>query len=108
MAMEIAPLGNRRPLRWLVDPDVVGLLALLLLVVVVFGATADNFLTASTFTSVAFQLPELGLLTLAMLVRHFRQLLQARALLDLRLPLDGGASGRLSAGWTRRRQSARR
>jgi DNA polymerase-3 subunit delta len=33
---------------------------------------------------------------LALMVRHFRQLLQARALLDARLPLDGSAAGRLS------------
>lgn len=36
-------------------------------------------------------------LLLAMLVRHFRQLLQARALLDARISLDGSAAGRLSA-----------
>jgi simple sugar transport system permease protein len=47
---------------------VAGLLALLLVVVVLFGVTADGFLSVSTFTSIAFQLPELGLLTLAMLM----------------------------------------
>ena len=52
----------------LIDGDVLGLLVLLLVVVVVFGVTADGFLTASTFTSIAFQLPELGLLSLAMLM----------------------------------------
>lgn len=36
-------------------------------------------------------------LLLAMLVRHFRQLLQARALIDARISLDGSAAGRLSA-----------
>ncbi len=35
-------------------------------------------------------------LLLSMLVRHFRQLLQARALLDARLSLDGNAAGSLS------------
>ncbi len=52
----------------LIDADVAGLLALLLVVIVLFSATADGFLSVSTFTSVAFQLPELGLLTLAMLM----------------------------------------
>lgn len=48
--------------------DVGGLLLLLVLVVALFGLTADRFLTPATFTSIAFQLPELGLLTLAMLI----------------------------------------
>jgi simple sugar transport system permease protein len=51
-----------------IDGDVLGLLALLVLVVALFGATAPNFLSESTFASVAFQLPELGLLSLAMLM----------------------------------------
>jgi simple sugar transport system permease protein len=51
-----------------IDRDVVGLLVLLLLVVVLFGVTTPNFLSAGTFASVAFQMPELGLLTLAMLM----------------------------------------
>ena len=34
----------------------------------VFGVTVDNFLSPTTFTSIAFQLPELGLLSLAMLM----------------------------------------
>lgn len=37
-------------------------------VMLVFGLLADNFLSSGTFGSVAFQLPELGLLTLAMLL----------------------------------------
>lgn len=49
-------------------PEVPGLLGFLLLVVVVFGLFAPNFLTLANFGSVAFQLPELGLLTLAMLM----------------------------------------
>ena len=48
--------------------EVLGLLAFLLAVIVLFGLTAPNFLTVANFGSVAFQLPELGLLTLAMLV----------------------------------------
>lgn len=49
-------------------PEVPGLLGFLVLVVVVFGLFAPNFLTAANFGSIAFQLPELGLLTLAMLM----------------------------------------
>ncbi|MDQ0456329.1 ABC transporter permease [Rhizobium paknamense] len=37
-------------------------------VMLIFGLAADNFLSMATFGSVAFQLPELGLLTLAMLL----------------------------------------
>lgn len=49
-------------------PEVPGLLGFLALVLVVFGLTAPNFLTGANFGSIAFQLPELGLLTLAMLM----------------------------------------
>ena len=56
------------PRAGLFDRDVLGLLGFLVVVVAVFGVSADNFLSASTFTSIAFQLPELGLLTLAMLM----------------------------------------
>ncbi len=48
--------------------EVPGLLGFLALVVAVFGLTAPNFLTAANFNSIAYQLPELGLLTLAMLI----------------------------------------
>lgn len=48
--------------------EVPGLLGFLALVVAIFGATAPNFLTAANFGSIAYQLPELGLLTLAMLI----------------------------------------
>lgn len=48
--------------------DMAGPLAALLIVLVVFGLTSPQFLTAATFGSVAFQLPELGILTLAMLL----------------------------------------
>jgi simple sugar transport system permease protein len=47
--------------------DVSGLLGLFALLVVAFGLTTPQFLTAANFDSIAFQLPELGLLTLAML-----------------------------------------
>ena len=49
-------------------PEVPGLLGFLALVVVVFGLTAPNFLTAANLGSIAYQLPELGILTLAMLI----------------------------------------
>ncbi len=48
--------------------DMAGPLVAFVAVMVVFGTLADNFLSAGTFGSVAFQLPELGLLTLAMLL----------------------------------------
>jgi len=54
--------------RHLIQGDVAGLLVFLIVVILAFGATADNFLSAGAFTSIAFQLPELGLLTLAMLM----------------------------------------
>jgi simple sugar transport system permease protein len=68
MSTKIVGRNERSRFAHLIDGDVAGLLALLLVVVVLFGVTADGFLSASTFTSVAFQLPELGLLTLAMLM----------------------------------------
>jgi simple sugar transport system permease protein len=46
----------------------VGLLLALLAVVILFGFLSPRFLSRATFDSVAFQLPELGLLTLAMLM----------------------------------------
>ncbi|WP_337270375.1 ABC transporter permease [Oryzifoliimicrobium ureilyticus] len=48
--------------------DMAGPLVAFVAVMLVFGLEADNFLSAGTFGSVAFQLPELGLLTLAMLL----------------------------------------
>ena len=47
--------------------EVPGLLGLLALTVVAFGLTTPHFLSAANFDSIAFQLPDLGLLTLAML-----------------------------------------
>ncbi len=48
--------------------EIAGLLAVLLALVVLLSLTSDRFLSAATFTSIAFQLPELGLLALAMLI----------------------------------------
>jgi simple sugar transport system permease protein len=47
---------------------VIGLVGFLLLVVTVFSLATPQFLTVANFGSMAFQLPELGLLTLAMLM----------------------------------------
>jgi simple sugar transport system permease protein len=47
---------------------VIGLVGFLLLVVMVFSLATPQFLTVANFGSMAFQLPELGLLTLAMLM----------------------------------------
>lgn len=48
--------------------DMAGPLAALAAVLIVFGFASPHFLTGATFGSVAFQLPELGILTLAMLM----------------------------------------
>jgi simple sugar transport system permease protein len=47
---------------------VLGLIGFLVLVVLAFGFASPQFLTSANFDSIAFQLPELGLLTLAMLM----------------------------------------
>jgi simple sugar transport system permease protein len=47
--------------------DVAGLLGVFALTVIAFGLTSPQFLSAANFDSMGFQLPELGLLTLAML-----------------------------------------
>jgi simple sugar transport system permease protein len=60
--------GTFATLRKLIGAEVLGLLGFLLLVVVAFAMTAPQFLTAANFQSMAFQLPVLGLLTLAMLI----------------------------------------
>lgn len=52
----------------LLGTEIVGPGLALLAVVLFFGMAAPKFLSAGTFGSVAFQLPELGLLTLAMLL----------------------------------------
>ena len=45
-----------------------GLLGFLILVVIAFSLTAPQFLTFANLNSMAFQLPDIGLLTLAMLM----------------------------------------
>ena len=49
-------------------PEVLGLTVFLLVVMLVFSFLSDRFLTGANFGSVAVQLPELGILTLAMLL----------------------------------------
>jgi simple sugar transport system permease protein len=51
-----------------VSADVAGLLGFLVLVIAVMSFASDRFFSESTFVSVAFQLPELGFFTLAMLM----------------------------------------
>ena len=48
--------------------EYLGLGLLLIAVIVLFGWTTPRFLTLATFQSIAFQMPELGILTLAMLI----------------------------------------
>ncbi|AOK20380.1 sugar ABC transporter permease [Burkholderia cepacia] len=52
----------------LIPADVAGLLGFLALVVAAMSVASDQFLKGGTFVSIAFQLPELGLFTLAMLM----------------------------------------
>ena len=59
-----APVQRKRP----IDSEVIALVGFLVLVVALFGILSDHFFSATTFQSIAFQLPELGLLTLAMLM----------------------------------------
>ncbi len=61
-------IESYRKLRDLVGAEVLGLVAFLVIVVAAFSLATPRFLTTENFGSIAFQLPELGLLTLAMLV----------------------------------------
>ena len=58
----------RRGLAAKLGAETLGLGLALIIVVTVFSILSPRFLTLATFNSVAFQLPELGLLTLAMLM----------------------------------------
>ena len=60
--------GGRRGLAAKLGSETLGLGLALIIVVTVFSILSPRFLTLATFNSVAFQLPELGLLTLAMLM----------------------------------------
>ena len=59
--------NHRTPKRFF-DGEVVGLLIFLIAVVVAFSLASPNFLTGTNLSSMAIQLPALGLLTLAMLI----------------------------------------
>jgi simple sugar transport system permease protein len=59
----ITPLSNLKS-----DPPVTGLLGFLAVVCITFSLASPQFLTLANLDSIAFQLPELGLLTLAMLM----------------------------------------
>lgn len=61
-------LTNRRNTHRYFDGDVIGLLIFLIVVVVAFSLATPNFLTLKNLSSMAIQLPALGLLTLAMLI----------------------------------------
>ncbi len=51
------------------DPTVTMLSALILLAAIVFGALSpSNFLSGDTLRAIAFQMPELGILALAMMI----------------------------------------
>ncbi|MER8924045.1 ABC transporter permease [Mesorhizobium sp. M0802] len=60
--------GFLRRLAGTLGAENIGLLLALILVIAFFGSLSPRFLSKATFESVAFQLPELGLLTLAMLM----------------------------------------
>ena len=60
--------GGWRELSAKIGTETLGLGLALIAVIAVFSFLSPRFLTLATFNSVAFQLPELGLLTLAMLM----------------------------------------
>ena len=59
---------NHRNIKYYFEGEVAGLLIFLIAVVVAFSLASPNFLTATNLSSMAIQLPALGLLTLAMLI----------------------------------------
>jgi simple sugar transport system permease protein len=60
--------SSQRAATSLIPADVAGLLGFLVLIIAVLSFASDRFFSESTFVSVAFQLPELGFFTLAMLM----------------------------------------
>ena len=71
-AVRDPPAGPRpiavRGLAGALGPETLGLAGALIAVIIIFSVLTPRFLTYATFDSAAFQLPELGLLTLAMLM----------------------------------------
>src|SRR5436190_18133043 len=64
----MADVSQNRGWRAQFGTEAMGLGLALVTVVMVFSLLSPRFLSMATFDSVAFQLPELGLLTLAMLM----------------------------------------
>ncbi|CUA86925.1 Ribose/xylose/arabinose/galactoside ABC-type transport system, permease component [Chelatococcus sambhunathii] len=67
MTSPFVVLPLKRPPQGL-SADLAGPLAAFVMVMLIFSLATPRFLSSATFGSVAFQLPELGLLTLAMLL----------------------------------------
>lgn len=59
---------NRKKIKRYMQSEVAGLSIFLIAVVIAFSLASPNFLTGTNLSSMAIQLPELGLLTLAMLI----------------------------------------
>lgn len=55
-------------LKFLIESEVAGLTVFLVTIVILFSLASPKFLTVNNLSSMALQLPELGLLTLAMLI----------------------------------------
>ena len=55
-------------LKFLIESEVAGLTIFLVTIVILFSLASPKFLTVNNLSSMALQLPELGLLTLAMLI----------------------------------------
>jgi simple sugar transport system permease protein len=68
LATATAKNGRWRGFGTILGTETIGLGLALIAVIAVFSFLSPRFLTLATFDSVAFQLPELGLLTLAMLM----------------------------------------
>ena len=62
-----SPKVATEPRKALIGKENLGLLAMLAALVVAFALASDRFLTAANLGSMGFQMPLLGLLTLAML-----------------------------------------
>jgi simple sugar transport system permease protein len=68
LAMEKGKRSGLQRMSSKLGAETIGLALALIAVMTVFSFLSPRFLTLATFDSVAFQLPELGLLTLAMLM----------------------------------------
>ena len=59
---------NLNKFKILAESEIVGLTIFLVVIVILFSIASPKFLTSTNLSSMAIQLPELGLLTLAMLI----------------------------------------